>query len=175
MPTQNSTKTSILDLKADLYELVRQRKSLTETLANLERQIYLFEGSYLDDTAPYGNIIKGWDRYLMSAGSNPGSGTNPLGPNRVAGDKRVRKFRDSDRLFSRSSVTSIASVHSQNENAKLPSHEGSTTASMSTDPYGKPAADALSASHSVNQFPQASKVFTPCNGTPSGKKKKRQR
>lgn len=29
MPTQNSTKTSILDLKADLYELVRQRKSLT--------------------------------------------------------------------------------------------------------------------------------------------------
>lgn len=62
----------------------------------------------MDDTAPYGNIIKGWDRYLMSAGSNPGSGTNPLGPNRVAGDKRVRKFRDSDRLFSRSSVTSIA-------------------------------------------------------------------
>ncbi|TPP65910.1 Chromatin modification protein MEAF6 [Fasciola gigantica] len=175
MPTQNNTKTNILDLKADLYELVRQRKSLTDTLANLERQIYLFEGSYLDDTAPYGNIIKGWDRYLMSAGSNPSSGANPVGPNRVAGDKRVRKFRDSDRLFSRSSVTSIASLHSQNENTKLPSHEGSTATPMPVDPYGNPAADVLATSHSGNQFPQASKVFTPYNGAPSGKKKKRQR
>ncbi|VDN11062.1 unnamed protein product [Dibothriocephalus latus] len=57
MPVLNE-KASPSDIKAELIDLVRQKRSLTETLATLERQIYLFEGSYLDDTAPYGNIIK---------------------------------------------------------------------------------------------------------------------
>ncbi|VDK38939.1 unnamed protein product [Taenia asiatica] len=152
--------TQLVDSRSELIDLMRQKRYLIESLTNLERQIYLFEGSYLDDTAPYGNIIKGWDRYLLTSSS--GSAFSVAAGANGTGDKRVRKFRDSDRLFSRSSVTSMASATNVHTCYESDRHDGN----VSNGPFY----DSQRFEDRVSE--NDPKSYAP---VPSGKKKRRHR
>ena len=82
-------------LRAQLKEGMERKRQTDHDLTDLESQIYLYEGSYLNNTAMSGgNVIRGFDSYLK-AGSTPAS-VSRSSSQTISGD---------DRMFSTSSAT----------------------------------------------------------------------
>ena len=71
---------------------------MTTSLTKLERQIHAFEGTYLEETHHYGNISNGYEEY------------RGLSEDNVDQTRRKRKFKENDRIFSKSSLTSREAV-----------------------------------------------------------------
>ncbi|KAJ3186436.1 hypothetical protein HK101_009644 [Irineochytrium annulatum] len=91
-----------------LSELQGRKKRLEKELATIETNIWNYEvcpdnviqmikfwsqGSYLEETQAYGNIVKGYEGYLGARS-----------------DKRKQKVYDSDRIFSNSSSTHVKAL-----------------------------------------------------------------
>ena len=75
----------------EMEELMKKRAQIEKNLDVLERQIYALETSYLEDTNHVGNLVRGWEGYL-TRGRNS--------------NNQKKRIKDSDRLFSLSSVSS---------------------------------------------------------------------
>lgn len=89
--------------KKALKSGISKKRHIDRTLTDLESQIFLFEGSYLSNTAASGgNIVKGFDSYLKTNAVTGGSSkissinTSMLGGQEIAPE---------DRMFSISSAT----------------------------------------------------------------------
>eukprot|EP01135_Chromosphaera_perkinsii_P007829 Nk52_evm21s1020 gene=Nk52_evmTU21s1020 len=86
-------------LKEELEKLLNERQRIKKDLESCERNIYTLEGSYLEDTQHYGNVVKGWEGYLQNRTGNSASV-----------QKRSRRAKDSERIFSLSSCTAPKSA-----------------------------------------------------------------
>ena len=75
-----------LDTRLELEKLESERKTIINSLAKLESQIYDFEGSYLKETGAYGNAVKVITEFSGQIPDHPtksNSGENPdQGPDR---------------------------------------------------------------------------------------------
>lgn len=82
----------------ELTTLEQKKKQIDRELIALETQIYRLETSYLQETAIYGNIIRGFEGFLSKGSLKSSSGYS----NNKSGLDLVN---ENERLFSRSSVT----------------------------------------------------------------------
>lgn len=67
------------------------------TIESVEKQLFEIESRYLDETLPFGNVVRGWEGFLDKKVARS---------NERGGPKRDKRFKPSDRIFSYSSVTS---------------------------------------------------------------------
>ena len=82
-------------LRTQLRESLEKKRQVDHKVTDLESQIYLYEGSYLNGTAASGgNVIRGFDSYLKPS-STAATGTRTS----------LSATPNDERLFSNSSTT----------------------------------------------------------------------
>lgn len=111
--------------KRALKSGISKKRQIDRTLTDLESQIFLFEGSYLTNTAASGgNIVKGFDSYLKTSSMAAGPGRSASINTSMLGSQDVPV---EDRMFSLSSATYKRSLELKANESK--SREDTPTAS----------------------------------------------
>ncbi|EXJ90629.1 hypothetical protein A1O1_03732 [Capronia coronata CBS 617.96] len=126
-------------LRRDLRDTIQKKRLLDRNLAAIEDQIYRQETAYLEETSIAGNIVKGFDNYIkasaVSASASSAGGTvsgSAVGGGAGAG-RRKAVVNDSDRIFSRSSVSYLRDSDSPSSATSTPNHAGTPTGSFTTE------------------------------------------
>lgn len=98
-PTKRESLISeILNDEEELQKLLNKKNELITNLHELDAKIYRLETSYLEETRTTGNVIKGFDQYMVELSSSGNHSTQP--PNL----KRNLPLDPTERIFSNSSA-----------------------------------------------------------------------
>nr|POF19933.1 chromatin modification-related protein eaf6 [Quercus suber] len=104
-------------LRTSLRATLDKKRKLDDALTAIEDQIFKAEGTYLEDTAGSGNIVRGFDGWVKGV---------QVGRGGVDGDRRRGgRVRDEERVFSRSSVGWMRAQEVSDSNT--PSHAATPT------------------------------------------------
>ncbi|KAJ9609829.1 hypothetical protein H2200_006158 [Cladophialophora chaetospira] len=105
--------------------------------ASVEDQIYNQESRYLEETSAAGNIVKGFDSYIKSsAAQGGGAGTISGSAVGIGLGRRKAAVNDSDRVFSRSSVSYMRDSDSPSSATSTPGHANTPTGSFTAEKTG---------------------------------------
>ncbi|WPH02624.1 Hypothetical protein R9X50_00548900 [Acrodontium crateriforme] len=141
-------------LRTTLRSTLDKKRKLDDQLTALEDAIFKAEGTYLEETASSGNIVRGFDGWVKGVQIGGGGGGG-------RGDERRRgRVRDDERIFSRSSVGWMRQAENPDAGTPSTSHAATPTASFA-------------ASHTANSTRQGSAQPSVSGTSKAGNKKKR--
>lgn len=126
-------------LRRDLRDTLHKKRLLDRNMAAIEDTIYRQETAYLEETSAAGNIVKGFDNYIkasaVSSSANSAGGTisGSAAGGGVSASRRKAAVSDSDRVFSKSSVSYMRDSDTPSSAVSTPAHAGTPTGSFAGD------------------------------------------
>lgn len=126
-------------LRRDLRDTLQKKRMIDRNMAAIEDSIYRQETAYLEETSAAGNIVKGFDNYIkasaVSSSANSAGGTisGSAAGGGVGASRRKAAVSDSDRVFSKSSVSYMRDSDTPSSAVSTPGHAGTPTGSFTAE------------------------------------------
>jgi chromatin modification-related protein EAF6 len=130
-------------LRRDLRDTLQKKRILDRNMAAIEDQIYRQETSYLEETSIAGNIVKGFDSYIkaaaVSSSANSAGGTisGSAAGGGLGASRRKAAISDTDRVFSKSSVSYMRDSDTPSSAVSTPNHAGTPSGSFTAEKAGE--------------------------------------